>query len=172
MQENISAGTLSMENIDALLVLHHAVLEEMQRAESTASAQSASADDWQEAIDALQFEYNTNPGESVPVTEYPAQAFITQAAPQPEHNISPGDGAAAQESAAQTVVQHDFARQQRSAAQPPKAEMTEKQLRILSRKHLLLMVLDLTRELEQAKEENEKLYLAYQAGLAQTQTSE
>jgi len=45
--------------------------------------------------------------------------------------------------------------------------MTEKQMRALSRKHLLMMIFDLQEDLLRTREENEKLFVAYQSGLAQ-----
>ncbi|MCL2655736.1 MAG: hypothetical protein FWD65_08650 [Coriobacteriia bacterium] len=45
--------------------------------------------------------------------------------------------------------------------------ITDKQLRALSRKHLLIMIRDLEKELARAKEELEDLLLAYRAGVAQ-----
>ena len=53
-----------------------------------------------------------------------------------------------------------------------KAKITEQQLRALNRKHLLMMIRDLEKELKQVKRENEIMILAYQAGFAQkTQAS-
>jgi len=43
--------------------------------------------------------------------------------------------------------------------------ITEKQLRALSKKHLLIMIRDLEIELKQEKKEKENLILAYRAGL-------
>ncbi|MCL2487849.1 MAG: hypothetical protein FWE80_04120 [Oscillospiraceae bacterium] len=54
------------------------------------------------------------------------------------------------------------------AAQPPaEPAITEKQLRALSRKHLLMMIFDLQEELNRVTQENEKMITAYRAGLAQ-----
>jgi len=47
--------------------------------------------------------------------------------------------------------------------------ITEKQLRALSRKHLLMMIFDIQEELIRTKEENEKMLTAYKAGIAQMQ---
>jgi len=55
----------------------------------------------------------------------------------------------------------------RSKAQPAESKITELQLKALSRKHLLMMILDLQEELDRLKEENEKMFTAYQAGAAQ-----
>ena len=45
--------------------------------------------------------------------------------------------------------------------------ITDQQLRVLSRKHLMVMLRDLEKELQQFMEERERTYLAYQAGLSQ-----
>lgn len=45
--------------------------------------------------------------------------------------------------------------------------MTERQLRALSRKHLMLMIRDLEAELRQEKAEKKDLLMAYQAGFSQ-----
>jgi len=45
--------------------------------------------------------------------------------------------------------------------------MTKQQLRAMSRRHLLLMIGDLTQELEKASAERERMLLAYQWGLQQ-----
>ena len=62
--------------------------------------------------------------------------------------------------------------EQLSVLQGNKAEqkepaITEQQLRALSKKHLLMMISDLEKELKQAKNELENLLIAYQAGLSQ-----
>ena len=51
-------------------------------------------------------------------------------------------------------------------AQPPASIITDEQLRALSRKHLLMMIRDLEKELLQAKQERDSLLIAYKAGLA------
>ena len=48
-----------------------------------------------------------------------------------------------------------------------KSVITEQQLRALTRKHLLMMIRDLERELSQVKRERDNLLLAYQSGFAQ-----
>ena len=48
-----------------------------------------------------------------------------------------------------------------------KPALTEQQLRVLNRKHLLMMLRDLEEELQRVGEEKENLLLAYQAGLRQ-----
>jgi len=53
--------------------------------------------------------------------------------------------------------------------EPERPVMTDKQLRFVSRLHLLMMIRDLEKELMQAKEENKKLLTAYKAGLNQKQ---
>ncbi|MCL2670934.1 MAG: hypothetical protein FWF10_02730 [Clostridiales bacterium] len=47
--------------------------------------------------------------------------------------------------------------------------MNERQLRALRYKHLYMLIRDLEEELEQAKNENAQMRLAYQSGLAQGQ---
>ena len=49
--------------------------------------------------------------------------------------------------------------------QTEKPKITDQQLRALSRKHLLMMIRDLEKELKQAKEEKENLLLACKANL-------
>ena len=51
--------------------------------------------------------------------------------------------------------------------QPTSSEtgITEKQLRALSRKHLLMMIRDLELELAQVKEEKAEMILAFRAGV-------
>ena len=46
-----------------------------------------------------------------------------------------------------------------------KPAITEKQLRALSRRHLLMMIRDLERELAQAKAEKDEMLLAFRAGV-------
>lgn len=53
--------------------------------------------------------------------------------------------------------------------QPKKSAITERQLRALSRKHLLMMIRDLEEELEQLRTERENMLLAYKAGPGQNQ---
>ena len=48
-----------------------------------------------------------------------------------------------------------------------KTVFTDRQLRALSKKHLLLMIRDLEKELSREKQEKENLLLAYHAGAAQ-----
>jgi len=50
--------------------------------------------------------------------------------------------------------------------EPAEPEMTERQLRALSKKHLLIMIRDLKKALNREKKEKENLLLAYQAGSA------
>jgi len=52
-----------------------------------------------------------------------------------------------------------------------RSAITDQQLRALGRKHLLMMIRDLEMELEQAKQENDNLLLAYQAGIAKKSQS-
>ena len=47
---------------------------------------------------------------------------------------------------------------------PEEAVITQRQLRALKRKHLLIMIRDLEQELRQVKREKTELLLAYQAG--------
>ena len=54
-----------------------------------------------------------------------------------------------------------------AAAEKPAPTMTERQLRALSRKHLMLMIRDLEAELRQERAEKKDLLMAYQAGLSQ-----
>jgi len=54
-----------------------------------------------------------------------------------------------------------------AAAEKPAPPMTERQLRALSRKHLMLMIRDLEAELRQEKAEKKDLLMAYQAGFSQ-----
>ena len=65
------------------------------------------------------------------------------------------------------VQSEGFSMRLESRAAPQEAAITERQLRALSRKHLLIMVRDIEKELRQAKEERESLFLAYNAGLSQ-----
>ena len=46
--------------------------------------------------------------------------------------------------------------------------MAERQLRALSRKHLLMVIRDCTKELEQVAKEKEELLMAYRAGLSES----
>jgi len=46
------------------------------------------------------------------------------------------------------------------------SNITEKQLRALSRKHLMLMILDLQEDLNRTREEKEDMLIAYKAGLS------
>ena len=48
---------------------------------------------------------------------------------------------------------------------PMKPVLMEKQLRAMSRKHLLMMIRDLERELSQVKTEKEDMLLAFRAGV-------
>ena len=50
--------------------------------------------------------------------------------------------------------------------QPAESILTDEQLRVLNRKHLLMMIRDLEKELRQAKKERDLLLVAYEAGLA------
>ena len=47
------------------------------------------------------------------------------------------------------------------------ASITERQLRALSKKHLLLMILDLETELAREKEKNADMLRAFRTGIAQ-----
>ena len=51
-----------------------------------------------------------------------------------------------------------------AAKDEPIPVMTKQQLRALSRKHLYIMLYDLTEELRQAQEDKQNLLLAYRAG--------
>ena len=55
---------------------------------------------------------------------------------------------------------------QRIAEKHTEPVITEKQLKILNRKHLLTMIFDLQDELIKLRKENEKIITAYRAGLA------
>ena len=57
----------------------------------------------------------------------------------------------------------------RNAFAPPPPAFTRRQLRALSRKHLLLMLRDLERELQQTRRERDRMLIACQAGLARAQ---
>ena len=56
-----------------------------------------------------------------------------------------------------------------SKAESGKNEMTGQQLKVLGRKHLLMIIRDLEKELGQVKAEKEELLLAYKAGVVQNQ---
>ena len=54
-----------------------------------------------------------------------------------------------------------------AGSSPGRPTMTQQQLRALSRRHLLVIIRDLEKELEQEKKEKESLLLAFKAGLEQ-----
>ena len=92
-------------------------------------------------------------------------APVKEAAPAPPEE-EPAEEAAPPLPEAQP---EEFSVRLESRAAPKESVITERQLRALSRKHLLIMVRDIEKELRQAKEEKESLFLAYNAGLSQRQ---
>ena len=53
----------------------------------------------------------------------------------------------------------------RPPAKANKSAITDQQLQALSRKHLLIIIRDLEKDLRQAREENDRMLRAYKAGL-------